>query len=191
MSVPVPQVEIARKGTRALTGDIYTRRWTTEKTVGKGKKKRKVVIEHEARVNPVSLAILAVAGAGAGLLALGGLWMAQMRVGPKDGKRTFVTVDIVKNGEKWRMITRNGIHVSEKAYDARPTDAQILSQSNALMLKVKPYGWISTGGMTWVKAEPTRLTGKLHYGTPNGKTYGLESREGFGIGGGSIIEIKK
>ena len=83
MIPPVLAAEIAAKGkqtaSKAITGDVYIRRWTTTRTTGKGKKKRTITTEHEAHVNPLSIAI----GAAVTAATVGGaLWLAQMRAAP-------------------------------------------------------------------------------------------------------------
>jgi len=83
MIPPVLAAEIAAKGkqtaSKAITGDVYIRRWTTTRTTGKGKKKRTITTEHEAHVNPLSIAI----GAAVTAVTVGGaLWLTQMRAAP-------------------------------------------------------------------------------------------------------------
>jgi hypothetical protein len=83
MVVPIVAAGSAAKGTgiasKALTGDIYTRKWITTQTKGKGKKKRVVVTEHDVHVNPVAVAI----AAGVTALTIGGAaWILQMRAKP-------------------------------------------------------------------------------------------------------------
>lgn len=83
MIPPVLAAEIAAKGkqtaSKAITGDVYIRRWTTTRTTGKGKKKRTITTEHEAHVNPFSIAI----GAAVTAVTVGGaLWLMQMGAKP-------------------------------------------------------------------------------------------------------------
>ena len=75
---PILAAEAAGKAQKALTGDIYTRRWT--EVQGRGKKAK--LIENEVRVNPVGIGLGVLAlGAAAGAAALA-LWVAQLRVMP-------------------------------------------------------------------------------------------------------------
>lgn len=90
MTVPIIA---AKKGgdalNKALTGDLYVRRWTSTK--GTGKKKRE--IEHEAHVNPLVLGFAAVA---AGVTAVGAgvaLWMMQRKVDVNDYHYIYLIVD--------------------------------------------------------------------------------------------------
>jgi len=70
----------AGAASKALTGDIYTRKWTTSKVVGKGKKKKTVVIDHELKANPVSvgLGLLAVGAAATGVGIA--MWLTQRKL---------------------------------------------------------------------------------------------------------------
>ena len=76
--------EAGKKGSeiaaKALTGDIYTRRWTS--VVGKGKKKK--AVDHEVRVNALTLAIAAVGAASTAALGAGALWLSQKKLGRTD-----------------------------------------------------------------------------------------------------------
>ena len=81
----------AKKGSdvasKALTGDIYVRRWTS---VPKKGKRKGVPVEHEVRVNAVTAAVAAV---GVGLAALAGgaaLWMTQQKLGKSSGFKTII-----------------------------------------------------------------------------------------------------
>ena len=68
---------------KALTGDIYTRRWQTIKTMGEGKKKRTVVVDHEAHANAVSigLGVLALGAAATGVAVA--MWLGQRKLSYK------------------------------------------------------------------------------------------------------------
>ena len=76
----------SQKVKTALSGDIYTRRW--QSTKGKGKKKK--TVDHELRVNAVSAAALAVAGAATVALGAMALWMTQRKLKPTDANKTIV-----------------------------------------------------------------------------------------------------
>jgi hypothetical protein len=63
---PLLAVKAATEAQKALKGDIYTRKWVSER--GKGKKKR--VVEHELHVNPVTAVVAVIGGAIAAGLAV-------------------------------------------------------------------------------------------------------------------------
>ena len=75
---------------KALTGDIYSRKWVEVR--GKGAKAK--IIEHEAHLNPVGLGLGAVALGGAALLGLGALWMAQLKLKPTLVKTYKTVIDV-------------------------------------------------------------------------------------------------
>jgi len=74
---------------KALTGDIYTKRWT--EIVGKGKKAK--LVEKELRVNPVGIglgaAALATAAVGAGIA----VWVLQLKLSPNLVQEYYTKVD--------------------------------------------------------------------------------------------------
>ena len=106
---------------KALTGDIYTRKWTTTKTKGKGKKKKTVVIDHELKANPVSvgLGLLAVGAAATGVGIA--MWLTQRKLThgvPEGGAKkryivkryypvykTVTVVDVAAVPDKWVQDT--------------------------------------------------------------------------------------
>jgi hypothetical protein len=63
---PLLAVKAAAEAQKALKGDIYTRKWVSER--GIGKKKR--VVEHELHVNPVTAVVAVIGGAIAAGLAV-------------------------------------------------------------------------------------------------------------------------
>jgi len=76
--------QAAGKAQKALTGDIYTRRWVSVE--GKGKKAK--LVEHEAHLNP----LIAVLGLGAAATAgVAALWLAQLKLTPVH-HQTYKTV---------------------------------------------------------------------------------------------------
>lgn len=104
MTVPIIAAkEGAEALNKALTGDIYVRRWTS--TTGKGKKKREV--EHEAHINPLVLIGTAV---GAGLAAVGAgltLWTVQRKVDLNDGHDITLIIDQIDTTYKdVQVLTR-------------------------------------------------------------------------------------
>ena len=74
---------------KALTGDIYTRKRT--RIVGRGKKAH--VVEDELRVNPVGIGV-GIAAVGAGVLTLGAaMWLSQMRLKPTSEQEMVTVID--------------------------------------------------------------------------------------------------
>ena len=79
MTGPIIALEGAKRGKQAgnaLLGDIYTRRWTTKRGKHKG-------VEHEVKVNPVSLGLGALAIGAAGVCGATALWALQLRAAPR------------------------------------------------------------------------------------------------------------
>lgn len=96
----------------ALTGDIYTRGWTTVSGTGKNKR----VVHHELRVNPVSVGLGAIA---AGVTAVGlgvGLWLVQKKVVRSDSKSFVRIVDYHPSETTTTTV------VDEEAYYYRDKD---------------------------------------------------------------------
>ena len=91
---------------KALTGDIYTRRWTS--TRGKGKKK--VAVEHELKANPLSVGIGLLAVGGAALLAGVAVWATQRNVEATPGK------DMVRIVESFDATYKTVTVVEQPAY---------------------------------------------------------------------------
>ena len=87
---PLVAYKAATSAQKALTGDIYTRRWVTVE--GKGKKKR--IIEHEAHINPVGIGLGALAIGAAATAGVAALWLAQLKLTP--GR-----VDVIKAAYVW------------------------------------------------------------------------------------------
>ena len=71
----------AERAGKALTGDVYTRSWTS--VVGKGKTKK--VVDHTLHVNPLTLAIGTMFAGGALALGAIGLWATQRKLDSKVG----------------------------------------------------------------------------------------------------------
>lgn len=74
-------IKAAEHAGRALTGDIYTRRWTTVKGTGRKKK----LVDHELRVNPVSVGLGLVAAGVAAAGAAAALWFTQRKLTTETG----------------------------------------------------------------------------------------------------------
>ena len=77
---PLLAAEAAGKAQKALTGDIYTRRWVQKPKKGKHKG---IPIEHEVRVNALTGAIVGVGVATTGLLVGVAAWMMHQKLEKK------------------------------------------------------------------------------------------------------------
>lgn len=98
MVAPIIAGKASERASRALTGDIYVREWTS--TVGKGKKKKE--IHHQVRVNAVTAAVVAVGAALTLGLGAAALWITQKKVSRKrtvDGDYGYDLVLIVEQYE--------------------------------------------------------------------------------------------
>jgi len=190
----IPGVIVADKASgtasKALTGDIYTREWTTTKTVGKGKKKRTVTTHHSLRTNPVSVGLGLIAIAGAGLLGAGAVWLTQMKLGPKPGKGANCYVNAVRTSvatkdkkEQWRIVVRCGAHTKTLTYegDIRGAQSTINAATKNLMSGIKPYDWSPSGAHN-LKATASTYSYNEHFYTQNGTHFTVEEREGFSGG---------
>jgi hypothetical protein len=77
---PIVAAKAATDAQKALTGDVYIRKWQTKRTVGKGKKKQTIVRDHEVHVNPLTVLVAGgVAAGGVLALAMGG-WFMQKKL---------------------------------------------------------------------------------------------------------------
>ena len=101
---PLVALKAAGSAQKALTGDIYSARWT--QVVGKGKHAK--IVEHEAHVNPVGIG-LGVVALGAAALAVGAaLWVGQMRIAPVKLYQYRTVVDVPEVPEVpaiWNWVT--------------------------------------------------------------------------------------
>ena len=170
---------------KALTGDIYTRRWTS--TRGKGKKK--VAVEHELRANPVSIGLglvaAGIAATGAGL----GLWLMQRRVKTTDGRHLVLVVDETfpvdaDDPGSYTVKTKRG--VPYKTGKGAPNVHNMLTQHH-ISQKFAFEHIIDTKDLL----KDGKVIGKRHwwqYVTATGKTYGIGDRSGsiFSFDGGLI-----
>lgn len=125
----------AEKASKALTGDIYVRKWTS--VSGKGKHKK--AVEHEVRVNAVTGAVVAVGAALTAGLGMAALWMAQRKLSRKttdDGDyghdlvlvldiydTTYKTVTVVDEPAYdetlyWQVIRGTPTLISKETYDS-------------------------------------------------------------------------
>ena len=114
---------------KALTGDVYVRRW--QSTRGKGKKKQ--LIDHELRINAVSGAAIAV---GTGLTVLFGgmaLWMMQLKVtGFRADKTTTRTVRIYNATGQGIVLNAMGVPIRRFMMTGETSiTAQVLSAKEA------------------------------------------------------------
>ena len=134
--------EAGKKGSeiaaKALTGDIYTRRWTSEK--GKGKKKR--VIEHELKVNALSAALVAVGAAATAAIGMTGLWMAQRKLTVTQGKDMIRIYD-------WHdaVVTTTTVqvpHTRTTYIHGNPKEVTTYTTETKVAVTKQPYGIIRT-----------------------------------------------
>ena len=172
MVAPIVAAEAGKRGLeagKALAGDIYTRRWTSEK--GKGKKKR--VVEHELKVNGLSVAALAVGGAlaaaGAGLT----LWLMQKKPvkAPRAAIVRIVEDITLKDGSAgYNVYYSNGI-LKKRGVKAPLTATDTLTQREIAQGYYFEQVTQTVGTKRWYKY----ITGdqKLRLG----------DREGFSMGG--------
>ena len=170
MVAPIVAAEAGKRGLeagKALAGDIYTRRWTSEK--GKGKKKR--VVEHELKVNALSAALVTVGAATTAAVGMFALWVAQRKLTVTKGK----DIDI-----KWfykdRRVTVYAGSTPIKTFtsDGFPTTSQVLTgrQTQAGYVYVSQVRtWAADGG-TWTI---------WRYHTDDKSTISTSERKGFGI----------
>ena len=98
---PLVALKAAGSAQKALTGDIYTRRWTEVK--GKGSKAK--VVEHEVRVNPVGIG-LGAAALGAAAVGVGvALWVMQLKITPTKTKTWVIDQPYVPEVGHWETHT--------------------------------------------------------------------------------------
>ena len=94
-------IDASRGIQKALTGDIYTRRWTEVK--GKGSTAK--VVEHEVRVNPVGIG-LGAAALGAAAVGVGvALWVMQLKITPTKTKTWVIDQPYVPEVGHWETHT--------------------------------------------------------------------------------------
>ena len=74
---PLLAAEAAGKAQKALTGDIYTRRWVQKPKKGKHKG---IPIEHEVRVNALTGIVVVVGTAVAGMVGATALWLGHRKL---------------------------------------------------------------------------------------------------------------
>lgn len=175
---------------KALTGDIYTRKRT--RLVGKGKKAH--VEEDELRVNPVGIG-LGVAALGAGALALGvALWVSQLKLQPNSVPATTTVVDTAGH---WDYVTtpeqghfednvvvvgyHNEVVPGHWKYGAKGYAPVWTSTQTVRVPDVT-----STTGQHWVVDVPAQVTKnwvpEVSHQEPTGKMtkkFSIEQRKGF------------
>jgi len=89
---PLLAAQAAGKAQKALTGDLYVRRWQSVKKRPKGKGGN-VTLDHELHINPIMVILGLGAAATAGVVAL---WMGQRKL----------SYDIPEGGAKLHYIVK-------------------------------------------------------------------------------------
>lgn len=104
MTAPIIALEGAKRGKQAgnaLLGDIYTRRWTT--ITGTGKKKHEV--DHELKVNPMSILIGGAAVGVGAAAAIVTMWATGMYKSDEYSLPKLPTAENVVEGTLNTIIT--------------------------------------------------------------------------------------
>ena len=84
---------------KALTGDVYVRKWTS--STGRGKKKQ--LVDHEVHFNPLVIAGTVVAAGAAATLGMMALWFSQRKLTTTAGKTIIRRVRIYE--PIYKMVT--------------------------------------------------------------------------------------
>ena len=172
MVAPIIAAEAAKRGIdagKALTGDIYTRRWTS--VVGKGKKKR--VVEHEAHLNTLSAVILAAGAATTAALAGAALWATGKSF--KRAASTTVVRRWVEDQKKGTVTvySRSGVPM---ARNVPAPDFFADSPKYLLKQAEKRYNWTFETGKYYTESGKT--TAWVACTTTDRGAWGLQDREG-------------
>jgi len=171
--VAAKAVQGSVEAAKALTGDIYTRRWQS-----KPKKKGQAPVEHELKLNAVSAAALAL-GAGAAVTAAGvGLWLMQRKVTSTAGKTLTRIIDYTDT--TYTVYTQRGLPIRRgKRDDGRSRTQRCLTKGEAAH-----YTWQSTRGLGSKREY-------VDFHTDKKNTLGTGERQGFGVnlGGGSLVSV--
>lgn len=167
--IPLEAVKRAGNASNsALTGDIYTRRWQS-----KPRKKGQAPVEHELRVNPLSLALGAVAVGTTALVGAAALWVTQQKLGKAVGKdvRVDVVVKLKDGDEVLYTYSMSGVPFK-------------VSKTGIPFDKLLPAYYIRRGyafsRSQMISTTATEKRGYVIYKTTQ-ERYGIQERKGFGI----------
>ena len=174
MVAPIVAAEAGKRGLeagKALAGDIYTRRWTSEK--GKGKKKR--VIEHELKVNALSAALIGIGAAATATGAAFALWMTQRKLTVTKGKDMVRRVTWSPSRQLVTISTQSGVPLRMYKSSVAPTSG------DALTTKEKANGYAIVKQIAVTVNDDAGWTGTWQYHTDLKSTISTSERKGFGI----------
>jgi hypothetical protein len=173
-------IKAAEHAGRALTGDIYTRRWTTVKGTGRKKK----LVDHELRVNPVSVGLGLVAAGVAAAGAAAALWFTQRKLTTETG------ADLVRVWDIYSTTTsKPGYVLISNTYGVpiKRLTAEVRTPDDALLTREKSLGY-SFVEVTRRIDLPATKDGQLRarawyrYHSDTDKKMKLGDRTGFTIG---------
>ena len=163
----------AERAGKALTGDVYTRSWTS--VVGKGKKKK--VVDHTLHVNPLTLAIGTMFAGGALALGAIGLWATQRKLDSKVGGDFVRILDFYEaTADKpahWALSNSYGVPVARG--EGFPDLNTIITR------REQSLGYVYAGDAKLVQIAPGHARKWMKYHSDTDKKLALGTREGFGI----------
>ena len=168
--------EAGKKGSeiasKALTGDIYTRKWATKPKRGK---KQVGEVQHELKVNALTLAILGVGAGATATAAAFALWMTQRTLTVTKGKDMVRRVTWSPSKQSVTISTQSGVPLRMYKSSVAPTSG------DALTTKEKANGYAIVKQIAVTANDDGGWTGTWQYHTDLKSTISTEQRDGFGI----------